>query len=212
VSPKRKSVLDGAREGVEQPTYTVTDMSRYFFGMTADWVRHLERKDLIERAADRGKVRWFDLSRIEELANTLYLADHIEPQTHQRALQMVKLQAEIAGMFDVPFEYDGVEYPFTVADVAEIAGRPQNWVRMYAEELGGLKRPWDDGRVFESWRFPEEGLDERIFSLPQSVPPFVLSEAERAEMTDAQIEAARKQQAREYIEGVRERFRQMGKQ
>lgn len=62
-----------------------------------------------------------------------------------------------------PFEHEGLIFDLTVFEVAQMALRSATWVMLNADRLGGVKRNWDPHH--EIWRFPSEGMDERIYEI-----------------------------------------------
>lgn len=58
-----------------------------------------------------------------------------------------------------------VVYDLDVDEVVELTGATKAWVRSHAVALGGVKRRWSPyGRRAMTFRFPSEGIEERVAS------------------------------------------------
>lgn len=56
-------------------------------------------------------------------------------------------------------------YDLDVDGVVERTGATKSWVRAHAISLGGVKRRWSPyGRRAMTFRFPSEGIEERVTS------------------------------------------------
>lgn len=155
------------------PTYKVSDVARWFLGKTSHWLRWAERRgfltdpngEVVGARDDPGATRVYNLRDVERVVRVLAHHGAISENHALLGLECVRIQAELHGMFEDPYEFEGRSYPLTVDEVAEIASRSPTWVRANAASLGGVRRQWDETKNQESWRFPEEGLDERIYEI-----------------------------------------------
>lgn len=158
------------------PHYTVSEVSRWFFGKTPHWLRWLDREGHLvldgepigHRESERD-ARSYNLAEIERIAYALHGSGHIARSRFILVLLLVQAQAMVYGMFSDPYEYQGKSYSLGVLDVADMANKSTTWVRERAEALGGIKRQWVEGKMQEAWRFPEDGLDEKIYKLTYNI-------------------------------------------
>lgn len=151
----------------QEYSLTPGDVAHWFFGKSSHWIRWLDR----DSDRKKGTARTYSLLDVQELAIKLLKEERIPHALYTRAIQMVRLQAEISGMFENPFELDGVSYPLKSSDIASMASRTSTWVRAHAEDLGGVKRQWDEDSVQVYWRFPEDGMDEKIQTIIHGETP-----------------------------------------
>lgn len=156
------------------PTYKVSDVARWFLGKSSHWLRWAERRgfltdpdtgEVVGARDDQRKSRSYNLREAERLVRVLAHHGAISDHHALLGLECVRIQAELHGMFEDPYEFEGRSYPLTVDEVAKIASRSTTWVRANAASLGGVRRQWDETKNQESWRFPEEGLDEHIYEI-----------------------------------------------
>lgn len=176
--------LDPTRPEFQEYSLTVSEVAQWFFGKTSHWVRWLDREGLLldhdgaavgrnpeGKKRKRGEARRYNLLDVQEMAILLSEKGKITDVVRDRALRMVRLQAEIYRMFENTYEFEGSTYPLTVNDVGSMANRSTTWVRAHAEVLGGVKRQWDEDNMQDSWRFPEERMDEKIHNIIHGEDP-----------------------------------------
>lgn len=165
--------LDVEADGA--PVYKVSDVARWFLGKTSHWLRWAERRGFLTdpdtneivggRSAPPNNARFYNLRDVERLVRVLAFHGAISENHSLLGLECVRIQAELHAMFEDPHEHRGQSYPLTVDEVAKIASRSTTWVRAHAVSLGGVRMQWDETKNQESWRFPEEGLDECIYEI-----------------------------------------------
>lgn len=86
------------------PTYSVSEMARFFFARTAHWIRWLENREdfvfdgeQIKEARTAAGARRYDLATIEKIAHFLAVVERINGAQLKRTLSLVKIQAEMHG-------------------------------------------------------------------------------------------------------------------
>lgn len=65
------------------------------------------------------------------------------------------------------FIVDGLHYTVTVGEVSKKFGVTRSWVIANAQRLRGIRRVWPGREEWRTsiWRFPEELIEEIIYSL-----------------------------------------------
>lgn len=163
------------------PRYRIGEVAKVFFAKSPHWVRWRERSDAFVIEGERWgparaggtnlKARDYDLGDIEVMVRLLYKGKAISRRDHRLALAIVSSQAELYRLGHDNYILGGVDYDLDVSAVAGMAMASTDWVYRHVGALGGVKRNWDDGMMAESWRFPSEGMDERLATVSPPSPP-----------------------------------------
>lgn len=157
----------------DQPIYQVSDVSTFFLGKPAHWLRWQERMGHLvdplksgKRVIGKGKpgqLRSYTLRDVEVMIWQLHVIGSISESLRDVALRGVEQQRDLyLSRFASQSVVGGVSYDLSVSDVAKEALRSPAWVRAHAEALGGLRRAWTEGNTQMSWQFSSEGLADRI--------------------------------------------------
>lgn len=100
------------------PTYRVEETAKFFFGMSASWLRRLlrpgkdhpdtwfvwsgKRMEFRRLESGRTSARVFLLSDVEKMAYSLRAFDVIDQATLVRVLDVVQAEAYLYKLFDLP--------------------------------------------------------------------------------------------------------------
>jgi hypothetical protein len=92
-------------EGIDtskKPTFSISEMARFFFGRTPHWIRWLESKEPlaldgipIKEMRTASGARQYDLATIEKMAHAYAANGRISGAQLRRALVMIRVQAEM---------------------------------------------------------------------------------------------------------------------
>lgn len=156
-----------------QPIYRVSDVSVFFLGKPAHWLRWQERmghlidpfksRKSVLGKGKRGELRSYTLRDVEVMIWQLHVIGSISDSLRDVALRGIEQQRDLyLAQFANQYLVDGVPYDLSVEDVAKLAGRSPAWVRAHADALGGIRKAWTEGNTQMSWMFSADALDERI--------------------------------------------------
>lgn len=104
--PAKGFILDGIDTSSE-PTFSVSEVGKFFFARSSHWVRLLERDGFFEfrgeavgnRRTSQG-VRVYSLSDVEKMARALAEHDRIDGLQLRHALQLVYSEAKLWGYIE----------------------------------------------------------------------------------------------------------------
>lgn len=162
----------------DQPVYNVSDVSSFFLGRPAHWLRWQERmghlndpyksRKTVLGKGKPGELRSYTLRDVEVMIWQLHTIGSISDSLRDVALRGVEQQRDLyLSRFENPYLVKGVPYDLSVEAVAILAERSPAWVRAHAEALGGIRKAWNEGNTQMSWMFSAAKLDERIESVKE---------------------------------------------
>jgi hypothetical protein len=104
IPPRKFIVTDDA---LGEPTFSVSEVGKFFFARSSHWVRLLEREGFFSengenvggRRTNQG-VRIYTLSDVEQMVRMLAKKKRIDGRQLQRTLQLVHAEANLWGYFD----------------------------------------------------------------------------------------------------------------